>query len=458
MSAAARPAVSSVQIDDVALLPFDRALVTEFSLDLPRPAGVLRHERGVHESDTALDVAGWAIGTRQRVLSVEFTSEDQALRLVPLRVERPDVQVKYREGPQGLVSGFVGQVGLLGMPEHFEIVVKAVVRGEARDDRIRVPVAKIRGRRPPTPAVDSRRQPLMLTSIGRCGTSWTMRLLSEHPGIVAVKQHPYEVRPSVYWMHVMKVLCDPADHERSTVPDGFENTLTHVGQNPYAHPRYLASFHEPERIRAAFGTGVQDEVRRFCARAIDGLYDSIARDQGNPDARYFAEKQLPSHIQWLFWDVYPEPREIILVRDFRDVICSARSFNAKRNIVAFGREKAGDDEQWIRNMADRGVRRLATAWRRRGDRAHLLKYEDLIERPAETLADVFRYLDLDASEGSVRGVLERAGADTAEARHHRTSSDPRASVSRWRGELTGRLLDVANEAMGPALAEFGYAV
>jgi hypothetical protein len=257
-------------------------------------------------------------------------------------------------------------------------------------------------------------------------------------------------------MHLMKVLTDPADHDRSTVPDGFENTLTHIGQNPYTHPRYLESFGDPEAIRSAFAGGIREEILRFCTRSIERTYDAIAADQGREQARYFAEKQLPSHVQWLFWDVYPDAREIILVRDFRDVICSARSFNARRNIVAFGRENATSDEQWIRNMADRGVRRLALARRQRRDRAHLLRYEDLILRPAETLSGVFDHLGLDASEPTVRDVLDRAGVDTDEARGHRTSSDPRASVARWRRELERPLLEIADEAMGPALEEFGY--
>lgn len=449
---------SRVEVTDVALLPFDRDQVTEFSIDLPRPGGALRRARGTHAGDLCLDVAGWAVGAHQRVLSIELCSLGQVMRLLPVKLERPDVAVRYREGPQGLVSGFSGQIGLLGMPLDFEIVVRAVVRGAQRDERIRVPVATIRGRRAAVPKIESRRQPLMLTSIGRCGTSWTMRLLAEHPEVAAVRQHPYEVRPAIYWMHLLKVLTDPADHERSTIPDSFENILTHVGPNPYAHPRYLDAFADGELLRTAFGTGTQRAMQQFCADGVDRLYDAIAADQGRDRAGVFAEKQLPSHVQWIFWELYREPREIILVRDFRDVVCSARAFNAKRNLAAFGRENASSDEQWVRNLADRGVHRLALAWRMRRDRARLLRYEDLILRPLDTLTALFESLDLDGSAACVRGVLARAGVDTREARGHRTSSDPRSSVSRWRRELEGPLLDIANAAMRPALEEFGYEV
>ena len=66
---------------------------------------------------------------------------------------------------------------------------------------------------------------------------------------------------------------------------------------------------------------------------------------------------------------------------------------------------------------------LLDDWRERGGKAHLVRYEDLIARPQETLADLFSYLEVDASPTTVEMVLDRALAESScEQRQHRTSS------------------------------------
>ena len=194
----------------------------------------------------------------------------------------------------------------------------------------------------------------------------------------------------------------------------------------------------------------------MCLRAVDRFYDAVADDLGQADAPWFVEKLLPSHLQWIAWEIYADVREIVLVRDFRDVVCSARAFNQRRRHLAFGRERAASDEQWIRNMAEGGVRRLWTAWQRRSDRAHLVRYEDLVRDPHATLGRVFEYVGVDASDTVVAGVLERAGRESEETRDHRTTATGRESIGRWRRDLDEPLAEVAQAAMGPALKAFGY--
>lgn len=437
-----------IEITDIELLPFDRELVLEFSLDTPVV--------GSTSDALSLDISGWALGVGRKILSIEVSSHGQPLRLIPVNIPREDVQTIYPVQPHALSSGFAGQMGILGAPRDFNLVLNAVLRGEGKDERIRVPVAAIKGRHQLGEHLPAKRQPLMLTGIGRSGTTWMMRLLSAHPELVTIEQHPYEVRPAVYWMHLLKVLTDPADHARSTIPDGFENFVQSIGQNPYNHPRYFEPFAEPAKIREAFGVNYLSEVENLCKRSVETVYDAVAADQGKSDVKYFAEKQLPSHVQSIFWEMYEDPREIILVRDFRDVLCSARAFNEKRNIVAFGRERAKDEEEWIRNMANRGVRRLLNAWQERSSRAYLLHYEDLILRPKETLISVFEYLGIDSSDKAVNKIIKTTSIDNNDAKGHRTSQDPKKSVGRWRTELDPRLKEIAKEAMGEVLSELGY--
>src|SRR5207244_4946193 len=107
------------------------------------------------------------------------------------------------------------------------------------------------------------------------------------------------------------------------------------------------------------------------------------------------------------------------------------------------------------------VRDLRDAWRHRKDRAHLVRYEDLVFRPRETLTDLLDYLELDSSGAAVDNLVGVAagafgpGADAA-ARMHRTSSDAVASVGRWRHDLDKSLQVACHETFHNILGEMGY--
>jgi hypothetical protein len=68
------------------------------------------------------------------------------------------------------------------------------------------------------------------------------------------------------------------------------------------------------------------------------------------------------------------------------------------------------------------------------------------------------YLELDASQATIDGMLERASAENPEMKQHLTSSDVSTSLGRWRSSLSPELQAVANAAFGDVLHQFGYAV
>jgi hypothetical protein len=450
----------SVRIEEILPIEFDRSLLVEFSLDLPSV--------GPGSAPGQFTLAGWAIGTSAPVLSVELVCNGHPFKLVQLQVERPDVLESLEAGEhqqapdhaQGTRCGFWGEVGSLGLPPRFELQVNAVLLGERVDERIRVPVAHLRGERTTwRPHVVAHRQPLMLTSLGRSGSTWLMRLLAEHPEIATTRQHPYEVRPAVYWMHAMKVLSDPGDHNLSTGPDAFEDVNTSIGPSPYDHPDFVARGEAPVGLAASFGAANLRDLDALCKRRIEGTYAAVEAAEGRGPSRYFVEKMQPTHVQNIFWEIYQQPREIFLVRDLRDVICSGMSFDAKRDTQAFSPSDRSSDEAWLHRMVERGiVRRIVDAFRARSDRALLLRYEDLILEPEATLCAVFAHVGVDAADATVADVLARASVDTDEARAHRTSSDPRSSVGRWRRDLDGGLQTLAAEILGESLEALGYEI
>jgi hypothetical protein len=134
------------------------------------------------------------------------------------------------------------------------------------------------------------------------------------------------------------------------------------------------------------------------------------------------------------------------------------AFNVKQGFRAFGPPHIETDEEFARYLRNTTIRQLARSWPKRKDRAHLIRYEDLITRPHEVLPGVLRYLEVDASEQTVSGMLERASAENPEMKQHLTSSNVSNSLGRWKSSLTPELQTVANSAFGDVLEQFGYQV
>jgi hypothetical protein len=152
--------------------------------------------------------------------------------------------------------------------------------------------------------------------------------------------------------------------------------------------------------------------------------------------------------------VYPSGREVILVRDPCDVVCSMNAFNTLRGYAAFGRGEQETDERFVRRMRPK-VLSLLSGYRRREDSALLLRYEDLVADPAQALGRLLAGLDVDASAAVIRRMLAAAAA-TAELEGHRTTPAADASIGRWKHDLSPRLQDLCIDAFAEARAAFGY--
>src|SRR5262249_9410577 len=87
---------------------------------------------------------------------------------------------------------------------------------------------------------------------------------------------------------------------------------------------------------------------------------------------------------------------------------------------------------------------------------HILRYEDLVMEPAQTLERVLEYLELDSRAETVAQMLERASSDTKMMREHQTSRNPADSVGRWRRDLPPRLRELCLSELGSSMAQFGY--
>ena len=421
-----------------------------FAVERPR-----RWEQGnLH----ALRVGGWVAGRDRQARAVEVVYHGRPIQVAPVRGARPDVAAAGQElDPEQDVS-WETLVGLVGLRAEAELELRVVLDGDER-----VPAAVIELRRTPLRSgFEPQLQPLLLTSLGRSGSTWLMKMFASHPEIVAVRRFPYESSAAKYWMHAMKVLSDPANLELSAHPDSFHSDRWWVGSNPYFD---APAIDDPMRAEWLAGEHVE-RLARFFQETAEQWYRSVARSQGQDDPRYFAEKHLwPNFLPMLIRELYPAAREVFLVRDFRDVACSALATDERRGYAGFGRTPEMSPEQYVRDVARRMSTDLQRSFQARAAGAHLVRYEDMAHEPHATLTSLLSFLGVDASGATVDRVLEHAAQDVPDlpgssfdpqlVARHRSDHPPEESIGRWR-ELDQSLRAVLDDALGDALEAFGY--
>jgi hypothetical protein len=397
-----------------------------------------------------MDIKGWVIGRHARATAVELTYHDHLLRTDPVRGARADLAPAFPDLPPDLECHFHCLLGVVGLRPEFTLNMHAVL-----EDGTRVPMARIRARHEPLRSgYEPLIRPLVLTCLGRSGTTWVMRMLTSHPEIVVYASHPYESTFAKYWMHMLRVLSQPADMINSYEPQTFHNELWYLGYNPF----YVPHLAQEPLSGEWFGREYVERLARFCQSSVDGWYTTVARMQGQSPPTYFAEKhQWPNYVPVLIWELYPNAKEIFLVRDFRDMVFSILAFDRKRGFPGFGRPPGRSDEDYVRMELREMALNLQKSWVTRRDRSHLVRYEDLVFRPLETVREILEYLELDASPASVERLLEAASDDSVQLRHHRTSARAEESIGRWQREGDERFRQLCNEVFADILADFGYA-
>jgi hypothetical protein len=427
----------------------DPELLWQGRLDRPKAGDV--------SESLAIEIQGWIMGKSAPVSAISLISGGVELQRVPLNMRRPAIAARYPESVQGDMNAFTTILNAVRLSSQFEIRLQAQLA-----DGAKVGVGMIRGRRAGLrTSFEPALWPVLMTTVGRTGSARLAAVLSRHPSIVAFRPTEFEARATSYWMEVLKTLSDPRSYLNTimTEPSG-ELWWTESSPPPLAR-RLVDGFRQVGELHPELGTWLgrdhPEAVAAFCQERIDAFYREVASVQDRTKARYFLEKFWPDrYIPSMIWELYPDAREILLVRDFRDMVCSIREIKAKRGSSSFGPENVRSDEQSIRQVRTTAVRMLQS-WQERSDRAHLIRYEDLIAHPEPTLSSALHYLGVDSSPQTVGRMLEEAteliprlvGADD-------TSQDPKASIGRWRVDLDRSLQETCQEAFGDSLRKFGY--
>jgi len=381
------------------------------------------------------------------------------IRSTPVRGPRVDVNEALGL-PLDADTAFTALVSLVGLKPIAELSVRVVLEDGSYVEGATITLRRDRLRTDFEPTL----QPLMLTCLGRTGSTWVMRMLAAHPQVVTFRRFPYEAAPAKYWLHMLKVLSEPADLAHSAQPDTFHNNLFWVGQNPYCDE---SVFEQPALVNW-YAREQIERLATFSQRSIEEWYSTLARNQGQHSPVYFAEKHLwPNYLPVLTWELYPKAKEVFLVRDFRDMASSILAFDRKRGFAGFGRPEGATDEEYLRGGLRQMALDLRKSWQTRGERGHLLRYEELVHKPEETLAALLEYLEVDASPPTVEYLLQigadpsvaliGASQDSREVSGHRTTTDLKESIGRWRREADPAVRELCDEVFGDVLGDFGYA-
>lgn len=279
--------------------------------------------------------------------------------------------------------------------------------------------------------------PILVTAPGRSGTTLLMGLLARAPEIVAAELVPYEVRLISYHAAAFQVLTASADLEHSTHPDRLEGDGFHVGFNPFHSPQYAQAFRAPAPVRDYFDHYAPDRVARCARDLIEEFYRRLARDKGK-QVGFFAEKgnNLHKPTRMFTRRAFGRVRELVIVRDPRDVLCSHMAYFSSSADKAF-------------TQLSHAAKQLLSIRGEARDDIHILRYEDMVGGDEACFASMSAFL-------GVR--IEPDAGDKAQEvfRRHGTSASPEASVARWRTHLPEPLKVRCAADWADFFAAFGY--
>jgi hypothetical protein len=277
--------------------------------------------------------------------------------------------------------------------------------------------------------------PILVTAPGRSGTTYLMSCLAASPQIAVAELVPYELRLLSYYAMAFGVLTAPADTERSTHPDRLEGNGFSIGFNPFSGGQYLHAFKKQEQLRDFFGNWAPARLGEAIADTVREYYRRLAADQGKPGVTYFAEKNnnLLKSSRMFVRRVFGGMREIVIVRDPRDTLCSHMAYFSSTRDRALHHLTDGCEQ--LTQIIDAGREDMC-----------VIRYEDMIRGHAATFDKLRSFLGAE-----VRPV---AGNDMF--RQHGTSETPEASIGRWRHDLPVDLRERAKNEWRVFLDRFGY--
>ena len=261
----------------------------------------------------------------------------------------------------------------------------------------------------PSHSISPSREPILVTASGRSGTTILMKHLLDSPSILVADKYPYEMKILTYYATAFDILTKSGNHIGSPDLGEMFSKVAPLGPNPFNHYEY-------ERVTP-----------------------NNKEQTGQQSCVYFAEKADILHSTRAFTRMaFGGTKEIVLLRDPRDLFCSYRSFWQTPMDVAISALKA------VTNSL------LALVNDSEKNNMIFIKYEDLVLQKEAVLQRLSEFLNLDT-------VMR---TDPEEERKlfqkHGSSEDASASVGRWRRDMSSEQLSMFATPFDSFFRAFDY--
>lgn len=275
-------------------------------------------------------------------------------------------------------------------------------------------------------------RPFFIVGSGRCGTTLLRRMLQVSPRI--------HICPESYVLGQAINLFRKYAHVLNW------REMVHLILARYAYRQGAYALNIPLRDLANRLVDIPKE-KRSLALIIDSFYRYYGDRMGQTFERW-GEKSTTNtfHVPRIF-RVFPNAQFIHLLRDGLDVAHSFVQVGLQPDV-----ESAARRWQWTVRL----VRRFA--------RAHPeitleLRYEDLVQRPADVLRTTCQFLDIEFDPAMIEATEHTASmGDVPFHRHHANVMKPvfTGSIGKGRRALTSEQKQRLQEMIGPLLEETGY--
>jgi hypothetical protein len=290
----------------------------------------------------------------------------------------------------------------------------------------------------PRHVATSKLSPILITGPGRTGTTLLMSILAKSDGVIAADLMPYETRHIAYYANAQRVLSHPADNKNSTHQDRVQGDGFYIGFNPYNAPFHMQAFGSQSSVQDFANHYVPAGLDRAFADLIEEYYKRLSIDRGKPSVRFFAEKNnnLQRIVRLFNRRAFTGAKEIVTIRDPRDIFCSHLSY------FKF-------DPSRIFAEISHAAKVILEIREEDNEDIFFCNYYKLASNDLEFFSSLEKFLGVAIAPNSPDNNA------TMFARHA-TSDSLAGSLSRWRTELSEEWRERCQVAWRPFLEKFGY--
>lgn len=190
--------------------------------------------------------------------------------------------------------------------------------------------------------------------------------------------------------------------------------------------------------------------KRSLRTIIDKIYFSYGKQNNNKFKIWGDKTPLNTGYYNFIYDVFPDSKYIGLIRDGRDVINSF--FKFKKNI------KYAVDK-WNESIKD--IEKIKKKVPK--DKFLLVKYEDLVSEPYNTIENILNFLGFNMEENILKTdrntYLSKLGLLGGQTELHHVNVKKEITVSsigKWKRELDPKIIDIVLPQIKDNLIKYGY--